>query len=123
MQNSFPFSVTFNADALSDEAPWQLYQVSANFDTPDLAAYKLLSDKYSQVDWRVSLVDTTALIMKEKAPGLLDHIEFDEEGYLLDMYLDSEEALQILITIICPVFQQLDLLETYLRRVANRNKI
>jgi len=60
--------------------------------------------------------------MEELAPELLDHVEFDEEGYLLDMYLDSETALQTFIAVICPVFQQLALLEAYMCRIADREK-
>lgn len=122
MKNVFPFRVTFNTDALLAKEPWQLYQVLADFNTPELRAYELLFDKYSRVDWRISLVDTTALIMEEQAPELLDHIEFDEEAYLLDMYFDSEAAIQIFITVVCPIFQQLNLLENYLRRIADREK-
>jgi hypothetical protein len=122
MDNTFPFSVTYNQDALLDDSPWQLYQVLAAFNTPELVAYKKLSDKYSRTDWRISFVDVTALIMKERSPDLLDHVEFDEEGYLLDMYLDSEVALHTFTTIICPVFRQLPLLENYMRRIADRRK-
>lgn len=122
MDNTFPFSVTYNQDALLNDSPWQLYQVLAAFDATELAAYKQLSDKYSRVDWRISFIDTTALIMEERSPDLLDHVEFDEEGYLLDMYLDSDVALHTFTTIICPIFRQLPLLEEYMRRVAGREK-
>jgi hypothetical protein len=122
MEDTFPFNVTYNQDALLDDFPWQLYHISAAFDIPELDTYKQLSDKYSQVDWRISFIDVTALIMEERAPELLDHVEFDEEGYLLDMYLDSDTALRTFIAVICPIFQQLPLLEEYMQRVANRKK-
>jgi len=99
-----------------------LYRILAAFDTPEVSIYKQLSDKYSRVDWRISLADTTALIMEERVTDLLDHIEFDEEGYLLDMCLDSDKALHIFITVVCPIFRQLPLLEDYIRRVADREK-
>jgi len=66
-------------------------------------------------------VDITRLIIKVNAPNLLAHLDFDEEGYLLDMYTDSEEALQEFIASICPVYQNLNRLEGYTKLVANHN--
>jgi hypothetical protein len=122
MESSYPFNIRLNENALPEVDCCQLYQVSASFDAPKLFAYQVLLDKYSRTDWRISLVDTTALIMEERASELAESVEFDEEGYLLDMYLDSEKALNLFIKKICPVFQDLTLFESYLRRVADTAK-
>ncbi|MDO7876615.1 hypothetical protein Q5H93_17855 [Hymenobacter sp. ASUV-10] len=114
--SSFPFEVSTTDD---QELP---YQLLAKFDEPALAAYRALSDKYSREDYRVSLVDATVLIIEDRAAELLGSLEFDEEGYWLDMYVETEAALQLFISAICPVFQDPALLETYIRRVADGYK-
>jgi len=117
MLPSFPFAV------LSTEDPEQPYQLLAKFDKPELASYKTLFDKYSLADYRVSLVDATVLIIEERASSLLDYLEFDEEGYWLDMYVEHKPALLLFISAICPIFQDLALLETYVRQVADEYKV
>ena len=117
MLPSFPFVVLATDDS---EQPFQLI---AKFDDPELAAYKALFDKHSLPDYRVSLVDVAALVIEEHAPELLDSLDFDEEGYWLDMYVESEVALQRFITTICPIFQSIDLLKPYALRIAEKRKI
>lgn len=117
MLPSFPFAV------LPTDDPERPYQLLAKFDEPELASYKALFDKYSLADYRVSLVDVTVLIIEERASSLLDHLEFDEEGYWLDMYVEHEPALPLFISTVCPVFQDLALLETYVRQVADEHKV
>ncbi|MDO7847010.1 hypothetical protein Q5H92_11625 [Hymenobacter sp. M29] len=114
---SFPFAVLFTDDS---ERP---YQLIAKFDDPELASYKALFDRYSLSDYRVSLVDTTILIVKKQASSLLDYLEFDEEGYWLDMSIEHEPVLPLFISAVCPIFQDLILLETYVRQVADEHKV
>ncbi|MET4076149.1 hypothetical protein [Hymenobacter sp. UYCo722] len=117
MPSSFPFTISATDDS---EQPFQLI---AKFDTPDLAFYKSIFDKHSLSDCRVSLVDVAALVIEEHAPDLLDHLNFDEEGYWLDMYVDSEAAVQSFISKVCPIFQSIELLKPYVYRVAEERKI
>lgn len=97
MQNYFPFEVNLIGDAE------QMYQLYADFEAQNLLPCKFLLDKYSSPEGLISLVDITALIIQEKAPALPDCIDFDEESYLLDMHVDSAEALQLFASTICPV--------------------
>ena len=116
MLPSFPFVILPTEDF---ERPFQLI---AKFDDNELAFYKALFDKYSLPDHRISLVDVAVLIIEEHAPELLDTLDFDEEGYWLDMYVESETALQSFIIKICPVFQSVELLKSYVYRVADERK-
>lgn len=113
MEKYFPFGVKYVGEAE------QLYQLFADFDSLHLSSYKLLFDKYGSLNCPVSLVDVTALVLEEVAPELLDCVDFDEERYLLDMHVDSEENLQAFSAKVCPVFQNLVLLESYIKRTAN----
>ncbi len=114
MKKYFPFETNYVGE---DE---QLYQLFADFDSLHLAPYKLLFDKYGNANCPVSLVDVTALVLEEVAPELLDCMDFDEEGCFLDMHVDSEASLQAFSAKVCPVFQNLALLESYIKRTANR---
>lgn len=112
MTDYFPFAVEFVNDAE------QMYRISADFEEPALAAYKALFDRYG-AQQRMLLVDITfAIIDGSSKAELAEHVKFDEEGYLLDMYVDSAEALQQFATVVCPVYQQLEQLEQVTRRVA-----
>ncbi|RZK19216.1 MAG: hypothetical protein EOO56_14615 [Hymenobacter sp.] len=113
MENTFPFEVKFIGDAE------QFYQLSADFEEPKLLLYKLLLDKYRSPNGLISLVDNAALVIEETVPDLLDHMDFNEESYLLDMHVDSAESLQTFVAKVYPIFQSLTLLEAYVKRIAN----
>jgi hypothetical protein len=113
--SSFPFTISATNDV---EQP---FQVLAKFDASELAAYKSLFDERSLSDYTVPLVDVAALIIEEQAPGLLDHLASDEEGYWLDMYVENESVLQSFIFTICPIFQSIELLTRYVHRVADKH--
>ena len=115
MTSCFPFKVNFVNE---DE---QMYQIVADFNLPDLAAYKALFNMYNSPAGLISLVDITMLIIEDNAPALLDNMDFDEEGYQLDMHVDSENNLQQLISIVCPTYQDLKELEIYVRKTAGRS--
>ncbi len=112
MEKEFPFTVEFVGNAE------QFYRLSADFEEPELLRYKSLFDEYSSLESLISLVDVAALVIEEAAPALLDCMDFDEEGYLLDMHVDSEENLQLFKAKICPVFQNVTVLAGYVKRVA-----
>ena len=119
MDKYFPFSVTFVNGALHG-SPEQMYQIMADFELPELTIYKSLFDKYSPAEGLISLVDVVALIIGGSAPDLADHMDFDEEGYALDMYADSETAVQEFASVVCPAFQDIKALERYVRKTADQ---
>ncbi|OUJ74922.1 hypothetical protein [Hymenobacter crusticola] len=119
MINCFPFEVHF-VNGAARGSPEQMYQVIADFSSPAFSSYKALFDKYGAAEGLLSLVDLTAFIIEERAPTLLDHLDFDEEGYQLDMHVDSDAALQVFRSAACPVFQNLDELTKYLIRIVGR---
>lgn len=96
-----------------------MYQIRADFEQPHLAPYKALFDQYD-VQRRMLLVDITfAIISNNSQAALAEQLSFDEEGYLLNIYANSAEALQHFAAVVCPVYQQREQLEQYIRRVAN----
>ena len=119
MDKYFPFSITFANGALHG-SPEQMYQIVADFDSPDLTAYKALFERYSPAEGLISLVDIVSLIIEGSAPDLVDHMDFDEEGFQLDMYADSEEAVQEFASAVCPAFQNIEELKRYVRKVADQ---
>lgn len=121
MTTCYPFEIKFINGAAFD-SPEQMYSITAEFASQELKNYKLLFDKYGAAHGRLSLVDVTALIIEGNLPDLLDHMDFDEEGYLLDMHADSEEAVQAFISIVCKVFQDLEQLERYVLRIATTDE-
>ena len=116
--NAFPFKVHFVNGALSG-SPEQMHQILAEFDSPDLLRHKALFDKYGLDEGLLSLVDFTALIIENNSPELLDHLDFNEEGYLLDIYADSEAAVQDFVSNICPAFRDIKELESYVQRIVS----
>lgn len=113
MTDYFPFAVESVNDAE------QMYRISADFEQPQLAAYKALFDRYGAKQ-RMLLADIVfAIIDSSNQTDLAEHIDFDEEGYLLDMHVDSEEALQQFAAVVCPVCRQPEQLEHHVRRVAD----
>lgn len=116
--DSFPFSVTF-VDGASYSSPEQMYRIAADFADPNLSSYKMLFDGCSSEEL-ISLVDVVALIIEENSPNLFDHMDFDEEEYMLDMHVDSDWALQGFLALAGPVFRDLDLLTGYVHTVAAR---
>lgn len=119
MDKYFPFSITFVNGALRG-SPEQMYQILADFESPDLSAYKSLFEKYSPPEGLISLVDIVTLIIEGNAPDLSDHLDFDEEGYLLDIYADSEEAVQEFASVVSPAFQDIEELKRYVRKIADQ---
>lgn len=119
MDQYFPFSITFVNGALHG-SPEQMYQILVDFESPSLSAYKSLFKKYSPLEGLISLVDVITLIMEGSAPDLLDHMDFDEEGYSLDMYADSETAVQEFALVVCSAFQDIEELERYVRKIADQ---
>ncbi|MCC3158956.1 immunity 51 family protein [Hymenobacter sp. 15J16-1T3B] len=118
--NSFPFAVEF-VDGAQYGSPEQMYQLRADFDQPHLSAYKALFDQYGATQGLLSLVDVTLLIIEgSNYPDLVDHMDFDEEAYALDMHVDSPEALRQFAAIVCPAYQDLEQLRRYVRNVAAR---
>ncbi|WP_125916417.1 hypothetical protein [Hymenobacter coccineus] len=119
MDQYFPFSVTF-VNGARHGSPEQMYQILVDFGSPDLSAYKSLFEKYSPSEGLISLVDVVTLIIEGNAPDLLDHMDFDEEGYLLDMYADSEMAVQEFASVVCAAFQDIEELGRYVRKIADQ---
>jgi hypothetical protein len=119
MDQYFPFNISFVNGALH-RSPEQMYQILADFGSPSLSVYRSLFEKYSPPEGLISLVDVVTLIMEGSAPDLLDHMDFDEEGYLLDMYADGEKAVQEFALIVCSAFQDIEELERYVRKVADQ---
>ncbi|WP_022824939.1 hypothetical protein [Hymenobacter norwichensis] len=119
MTNYFPFEVRFINGALYG-SPEQMYQIVVNFQSSEFTGYEALFNKYGLQEGALSLVDLTALIIESTSPDLLDNMDFDEEGYQLDMHIDSEVNLQQLLSVICPVYRDLAELERYIRRVTSR---
>jgi hypothetical protein len=120
MSEYFPFKVIFKNGALYG-SPEQMYEINADFLSPEFSAYKALVDRYGALKGELSLVDVTALIIEDAAPSLLDHMDFDEESYQIDMHADSEAALEHFISIVCPVYQNLEILESFIHRVSGRH--
>ena len=119
MDKYFPFTITSVNGALHG-SPEHMYQIVADFESPELAAYTSLFDRYSPAKGLISLVDIAALIIESNATELADHMDFDEEGYVLDMYADSEVAVQEFASVVCPVFQDIEALERYVRKIADQ---
>ncbi|GAB2870862.1 hypothetical protein [Hymenobacter ruber] len=118
MDKYFPFSIMF-ANGKLHGSPEQMYQIVADFDSPDLTAYKALFEKYSPAVGLISIINIVALIIESSSPNLADHMDFDEEGFQVDMYADSEEAVQEFASVVCPTFQDLEELKRYVRKVAD----
>ena len=97
-----------------------MYQIVADFESPELAAYKLLFERYSPAQGLISLVDIVALIIETNASEMADHMDFDEEGYTLDMYADSETAAKEFVSVVCPVFRDINELERYVRKTVDQ---
>lgn len=121
MTDSYPFKVKF-INGATFGSPEQMYSITADFASQELHEYKSFFDRYGVTDGRLSLVDVTALIIEGNIPDLLDHMDFDEEGYLLDMHADSEEAVQGFISIVCKAFQDFEKLERYVLRIATADE-
>jgi len=119
MANYSPFEVKLVNGALYG-SPEQMYQILADFSLPNLSLYKVLFDKYGIDEGLLSLVDLVALIIRENEPNLLEHLDFDEESYQLDMHVNNEAALQEFESVVCPVFRDLEELKGYVRRIAGR---
>ncbi|RYU83254.1 hypothetical protein [Hymenobacter persicinus] len=120
--DSFPFEVRF-INGAQHGSPEQMYQVFADFSPPELATYKALFQKYSSAGDDFSLVEVTFLLIDFNTDDLVDHMDFDEEGFLLDMHLDSESALQEFIDVACPIFRDMAELESYLSRSTGMNRL
>ncbi|WP_375416126.1 hypothetical protein [uncultured Hymenobacter sp.] len=121
MEYHYSFKIT-PLKGVAGDASEQQYQILAAFDLPELLSYKTLFDRYNSAPppyFNGNLVDIAALIVEEYAPQLLDHLEFDEEGYWLDIYSDSNEIATQFVALVCPVYQNLSLLEQYAQKVAN----
>jgi hypothetical protein len=118
MNQYFPFQVQF-VNGITYGSPEQMFQIIADFEAPELSEYKELFDKYGAADGLLSLTDITTLIIECSAPDLLDHMDFDEESYQLDMRTDSEKALQEFVSVVCPAFRDIEELERYVRRIAD----
>ena len=52
-------------------------------------------------------------ILEKEDEELLDHIEFDPEGSMFVAYFDSKEAQMRFLNLMCPIFNDLDRLGTY----------
>lgn len=117
MDAYFPFQVQF-VNGASYGSPEQMYRVSADFDTLALVSYKMLLDRYGAAKGQLSLVEVVSLIIEDNALGLLDHLDFDEEGYQLAMHADSADAIQTFATAICPAFCDMKQLERYIQKIA-----
>lgn len=117
MDSYFPFQVEFVNGALYG-SPEQMYRISVDFDTPALISYKTLFDRYKTTNGQFSLVEVASLIIQANALNLLDHLDFDEEGYLLDTHADSAEAVQEFTAAVCPAFRDREQLERYIQKIA-----
>ena len=107
MNNYFPFEVKF-VDGARYGSPGQMYQIVADFTKSELSAYKSLFRKYSiRAGYDFSLVEIAVLLIDLNTDDLLDHMDFDEEGDLLYLHVDSEEALQEFAAVVCPIFRDL----------------
>ncbi len=114
-----PFSITLLEEA--GESSDKVYQVMAKFDLPELQPYKDLLEKYNKAEFPYfdgNLVESVALIIKERASQLLDYLDFDEEGDWLDIHAEGADTVRSFIQLICPVYQDLELLEQYMMRAS-----
>ncbi|QIL74939.1 hypothetical protein [Hymenobacter sp. HDW8] len=64
MSNFFPFTVSFINGALHG-SPEQMHQIKVDFSAPNFTDYKALFDRYGALKGEISLVDVTALIIKD----------------------------------------------------------
>ncbi|MEJ7666914.1 MAG: hypothetical protein WKG07_49120 [Hymenobacter sp.] len=96
-----------------------MYRVTADFETQELERGDTYLIKYDIATGRLSLVEVASLIAEGGALDLLDHMDFDEEGYELSMHADSEESMQKFATVVCPTFRDIEELERYVRRIAD----
>ncbi|QKG52554.1 hypothetical protein [Hymenobacter sp. BRD67] len=88
-------------------SPEQMYRIAVDFETPALANYKELFDNYGAANGMLSLVEVITLIIEGNAPDLLEHLDFDEEGYLLDMHADSKVVLEKFASVVCSKFRNI----------------
>ncbi|WP_185155967.1 Imm51 family immunity protein [Fulvivirga kasyanovii] len=61
-------------------------------------------------------------ILEKNNSGLLEHIEFDPEAGGFYAYADSKEAMEDFISLISPIFSDINKLEEYIQS-ADRNRI
>lgn len=112
----FPFKVNSVNDTLQS-SPEQLYQIVADFSSPELADYKSLFKKYRAAGGDdFSLIEVAFLIIEHNTDDLLDYIDFKEHGDLLEMNMSNEEGLQEFVSVVCPIYRDLAALEKYVQR-------
>lgn len=112
MENTYPFKIyDTKSFVISAEIEGELYPKYAEF-------FEKLGYSGNGYCWEGHITQ----ILKKVNPELLNHISFDPEAGGFYAYADTKEDRQKFLEILCPIFNDLKLLEDYVKK-ADRAKV